>query len=310
MLHNPPMDVHHLRCFVAVADELHFGRAAERLHLSPSPVSRTVKELEQELGTELFVRSYHSVTMTAAGLAMLEPAKDILRGFAELPLLVQLATSREAVRLRLGGPHLAPPAVLDAVLAEIGVAHPDVVLQVVSATSAELLTGLANHDLDLAVVHLPVQNPDLEVLELARYRLSLAMRSDDPLARSSELSLSDIVGRILIMQPAKLQPLTMRGLRDCLEAAGVTQFHEMPDSDVMLAASTVRRTRELALTPASPRSGTSRVFDDPAFAVIPLNDEGMQFRLGLVWQRATADVTLAGVLDTLRTAFDQNLIEV
>jgi DNA-binding transcriptional LysR family regulator len=310
VLETPPMDVHHLRCFLAVAEELHFGRAAERLHLSPSPVSRTVKELEQELGVELFVRSYHSVTMTVAGVAMLEPAREILRGFAELPVLVQLATSKEAFRLRLGGAHLAPPVVLDAVLATISGSYPDVAVQVVSATSAELLTGLANHDLDLAVVHLPVQNPDLEVLELACYRLSLAMRSDDPLAGASELSLSDIVGRTMIMQPAKLQPLTMRRLRDCLEAAGVTQFHEMTDWDVMLVASAVRRTRELALTPASSRSGTSRVFDDPAFSVIPLKDEGMQFRLGIAWQRSTADATLTEVVETLRSAFDQHLIDV
>ena len=72
------MDIAQLRCFLAVAEELHFGRAAERLHLTPSPVSRAVKELERELGAQLFVRRYHDVQLTSTGNELLSRVREIV----------------------------------------------------------------------------------------------------------------------------------------------------------------------------------------------------------------------------------------
>ena len=72
------MEIQQLRVFLAVAEELHFGRAAERLHLAQPPVSRIVRQLERDLGVDLFVRSTRSVRLTAAGSALVAPAREIL----------------------------------------------------------------------------------------------------------------------------------------------------------------------------------------------------------------------------------------
>ena len=69
------MDLHHLEAFLAVAEELHFGRAAERLHIAQPPLSRTIKQLERDLGTQLFDRTTRSVRLTSAGEALVRPAQ-------------------------------------------------------------------------------------------------------------------------------------------------------------------------------------------------------------------------------------------
>src|SRR4051812_10722354 len=107
------MDLQHIRCFLAVAEELHFGRAAERLHLTPSPVSRTVKELERQLHVDLFVRTYHTVELTSAGQALMEPAREILKNFDTFRQTARSAASNAPRMLHVGGTHLAPPSVLD-----------------------------------------------------------------------------------------------------------------------------------------------------------------------------------------------------
>ena len=91
---DPPVELRQLRYFVAVAEELHFGRAAERLHMSQSPLSRAIRELERELGFVLFIRTTRRVELTPGGSALLERAR---RALAEVDLAVDDA--RRAARL-------------------------------------------------------------------------------------------------------------------------------------------------------------------------------------------------------------------
>jgi DNA-binding transcriptional LysR family regulator len=90
-----PVELRQLRYFVAVAEELHFGRAADRLHMSQSPLSRAIRELERELGVVLFVRTTRRVELTPAGAALLERAR---RALSEVDLAVDEARGRIGVR--------------------------------------------------------------------------------------------------------------------------------------------------------------------------------------------------------------------
>ena len=94
------MELRHLRCFLAVAEELHFARAAEKLHIEQSPLSRTVKELEEELGVQLFIRTSRSTRLTLAGRLFL---KHVPRVFTALE------QARESVKSAANGFHVLAP---------------------------------------------------------------------------------------------------------------------------------------------------------------------------------------------------------
>jgi len=296
------MDVQQLRCFLAVAEELHFGRAAERLHLTPSPVSRAVKDLERELGAELFIRRYHQVELTATGAGLVDRVRGIIAQVDGLKAAASRESSQQVRVVHIGGTHLAPPAVMDQFVALVERTVGSQAVDVTLAPSSELLPNLERGELDAALVHLPLERPDLDSLVVARYTFLLAMRSDDSLAAAGEVSLADIAERTMTIGPVTLQPVAMNRLHRYLEDAGIRSFHKMPDNDTVMLASHIRRSRGLTLT-LDPRSGGSaRVFDDPAFALVPLRDDNLEFLLGVAWRRSEviADDVVRDVVDAVR----------
>jgi len=280
------MDVQQLRCFLAVAEELHFGRAAQRLHLTPSPVSRAVKDLERELGVDLFVRRYHEVELTPTGEHLVNRVRTILDAVDGLKSEAAAAAGSFTRNVHIGGTHLAPPAVMDRLVVLAEEAFPDRTVDVTLAPSSELLPELERGQLDAALVHLPLERPDLDSLVVARYTFVFAMRADDPLASAKGLSLRDIADRTLTIGPPTPQPVAMNRFHAYLRKAGIRSFHQMPDTDAAMLSSHIRRSRGLTLSLHPSTGGSARVFDDPAFAVVPLLDDNIEFLLGLAWRRA------------------------
>lgn len=289
-----------LRCFVAVAQELHFGRAAERLHLTPSPVSRAVKDLERELGVELFHRRYHLVELTPAGDFLLDRARGLLAEVDRIRVEVRLAAAQGTRVVRLGGTHWSPPAVLDTVTECAEKACPDHAVEVAQDQSSRLLEALSRGELDVAVVHLPVDPQVADTLPLASYRFWVAVRHDDPLAHREQVTMNDIAGRVFVTMESTLQPLAMNQLGDQLRARGVRNTRVVPGTDIVRIASEVRRTGDITLTLSLSTGGAARVFDDPAFAVIRLAD-ALDFHLGLAWRPDRAnDPVVAAVVTAVR----------
>jgi DNA-binding transcriptional LysR family regulator len=295
-------DVHQVRCFVAVAEESHFGRAAERLHLTPSPVSRAVKDLERELGAELFIRRYHQVELTPAGEQVLTRARALLADFDELRNVARAVARRAPRVIHIGGTHLAPPALFDKVVdlaEELAGARP---VDIHVASSAELLPEIESGAIELALVHLPLDRPGLDGLTVARYQFLIAMRADDPLAGAPGLRLADVTDRTFAITSPKVHPLAMNRMHQYLADSGITKLHRLADNDTALLASYVRRSHSLALTLAPASGGASRVFDDPAFALVPLRDDGLEFTVGVAWRRdrAESDADVAALVAAAR----------
>jgi len=282
------MEIHHLRCFDAVATELHFGRAAERLHLSPSPVSRAVKELERELGADLFVRRYHQVELTAVGAALAPRVRTILDELADIASIARSEDVARARVVRVGGTYLAPPTAMDEFIDLVRGVAGEREVTVVSRPSADLLPLLQQGELDLAMVHLPVDHRGVATLETAQYAFAVAMRAGDPLADRAVVALEDLRDRTLAVGPPTPQPEAMERLLDTLRRA-VGALVQVPDTDSAQLASHVRRTGDLTLTLDPATGGAARVFDDPAFAVRPLADGILHFSLGLAWRAAATE---------------------
>jgi DNA-binding transcriptional LysR family regulator len=168
-----PVELRELRYFVAVAEELHFGRAAQRLHMSQSPLSRAIRDLERELGVALFVRTTRHVELTPAGFALLERAR---RALAEIDGAIEEA--RRAARpdrgvLTVGYGPLSRAAATRVVEA-LASARPDLPIRLDEDTTPELLTRVAAHDLDAAAV---VETP----AAARRYGVRVDTLRDEPL---------------------------------------------------------------------------------------------------------------------------------
>jgi len=169
-----PVELRELRYFVAVAEELHFGRAAQRLHMSQSPLSRAIRDLERELGVALFVRTTRHVELTPAGFALLERAR---RALAEIDGAIEEAR-RAASPDRRGvltvgyGP--LSRATATRVVEALASARPDLPVRLDEDTTPELLTRVAAHDLDAAAV---VETP----AAARRYGVRVDALRDEPL---------------------------------------------------------------------------------------------------------------------------------
>ena len=294
------MDIRHLRCFVAVADELHFGRAATRLQLSPAPVSRTVLELERELGVRLFVRSHHRVELTKAGAALLPEARRLLASWAAFTARGRvLGRGTGMRRIRIGSPSLAPSALADQVVSALGALHPGISVDMEFATSAELIAALRRRELDLAVALLPVGGSDLRVLPLVRYRFGVVVNDHDELAQRTEVDIEDLAGRRVLMTPS-VQPAAVGPVVRWLAGAGAI-IEELPDADLIRLAQLVRHGRGVTLSDTS--GVTSQLFMQPGLTVLPIRGAGPLVELGLIWPADTEPSspihTLIPLMETL-----------
>ncbi|MDP9792972.1 DNA-binding transcriptional LysR family regulator [Catenuloplanes nepalensis] len=304
------VEIQQLRCFAAVAEELHFGRAAERLHMTASPVSRMVKDLERELEAELFVRRYHQIELTAAGRELVARVTPLLDAFDRLKGEVRRAAADDRRTVRLGGSHYSPPRILDEVVECAREAGAGPAVDVRLAPSSELLAALFRSELDAAVVHLPVDDPGLRSMPLAAYRFHVAMRRDDVLAGRDSLAVADLADRVVLALPLSLQPATMQLLRDVLITKGVCRLRALDDPDPVRLAGQVRRSRDLTLTLSPATGGSSRLFDDPAFTTIPLID-GPEVGLGLAWRADRAgDPAIAGLLAAVEAHWTGGAVEI
>ena len=138
------MELRQLRCFIAVAEELHFARAAERLHIDQSPLSRTIKELEEELGARLFVRTTRSTQLTRAGRLLLEHVPRIFTALEQARDSVRSASNGYHGQLRIALSDGITPSRLPALLAQCREEDPEVEVRLFEVPLAQQIKGL--HD--------------------------------------------------------------------------------------------------------------------------------------------------------------------
>ncbi|WP_279388449.1 LysR family transcriptional regulator [Tamaricihabitans halophyticus] len=160
------VEILHLRYFVAVAEELNFTRAAARLHMATSPLSRRIRDLERELGAALFIRAHHRVTLTESGEALLPVARDVVERFDAVPAAVTAAESPASRVARVGVAPDVSPALRRAFLDAVGRAAPDIVVRLKPASSGPLLKALRAGEVDIAFVHGRTTEPGVRTLRL------------------------------------------------------------------------------------------------------------------------------------------------
>lgn len=196
------MELRQLEYFVAVAEEQNFTRAAERVHISQSGVSAQIRQLERELGAELFDRSARAATLTVAGKAALDHARAALAAAEAVGQAVGEVTGLIRGRLTVGmviGCTIAP--LFDA-LAAFHRAHPGVEISLLEDNSDGLVEEVRAGTVDLALVGTATATPDgLDALTIINERLVAAVPPEHPLARKRRVRLRDLVAYPIVCMP-------------------------------------------------------------------------------------------------------------
>jgi len=201
-------DLWQLRYFMAVAEHLHFGRAAATLHISQPPLSRAIRALEERLGVQLFARNRRRVELTPAGARLLEEARRTLGQLEHAVQELRGMAAGERGRLRIGFVSLADFGVLPGLLRAYKTARPGVHLALREMLSPDQSLALAAGELDFGLLLPPVAEADgLEHLVVQRERFVVALPAKHRLARGTGgLRLRELAGEPFVMIPRQIAP--------------------------------------------------------------------------------------------------------
>ena len=217
-----PIDLRAWRQFVAVAEELHFGRAAARLHLTQPPVTQAIAQIEKSLGVVLFDRTRRRVALTPAGEALLPEVRELLTRAQALPARARAAAAGEVGRVRLAFVSTIGFERLPAWVREFRIACPDVALELVEATGDVQLEALARGEIDAGLMlHSPgFAPPGLERLPIAEEPLVLALPASHALAKVDRVPLAAALAEALVIFPRRIVPSLYDAIFGLYHAAG------------------------------------------------------------------------------------------
>ncbi len=198
------MELRHLRYFIAVAEELHFTRAAERLHIGQPPLGQQIQALEEELGVQLFERNRRRVELTEAGKHLLAGARRVFAETERAVTEAQRAARGEIGELRVGYSASLPfTSMLPKVLHDYRETHPHIELKLSSLFSVEQYDALLANRLDIGLLRYSGRNvPDgIELYEISRDDLRVVINANHPLAKQESLALLDLKDEGFITYP-------------------------------------------------------------------------------------------------------------
>lgn len=193
------MELRHLRCFVAVAEELHFARAAERLHIEQSPLSRTIKELEEDLGEQLFVRTSRSTRLTRAGKLFLEHVPRIFTALQQARDSVKAATNGFHDQLRIALSDGVTPSRLPALLALCRQEEPEVEIRLFEVPLSQQIKGLHDDLYDVGFAQSDEVGEGIAAEAVWSDALMVAVPARHPLLKYKRIPLEEMLRYPLVL---------------------------------------------------------------------------------------------------------------
>lgn len=196
------MEINKARAFLAVAEELHFGRAAERLHVAQPPLSRMIRALEDELGAELFVRSPRNVSLTPVGEALVEPARELVMQSERMVHLVRRVQRGETGRVRLGFSGASVNSIVSKLVRDVHEDRPDLTIALQGAQLSQPgLERLKSGALDAVIGRWDVLPPEVDSCVVSREQLVLALPKHHRLTARESIAATDVAHEPWIVLP-------------------------------------------------------------------------------------------------------------
>jgi DNA-binding transcriptional LysR family regulator len=292
------VELHQLRCFVAVAEELHFGRAAIRMHMTQPPLSRQVQLLERGLGIQLLERNNRSVKLTAAGQGFLRDARHILAFSDQAADGARRLARGEAGSLTLGFTAVSAYQMIPQLLARAAQDLPGLQFTLKEMVSSAQLEALAAHRIDVGFVRQVNDHATLDAQLISREPLLVAVPDNHPLARQPAIAVRDLDQQAFVMYAAD----EGRYFYDCIAGlfamTGITPRYVYHLGQTHTVVSMVKAGLGVAIVPASAMQLHS---DKLVFR--PLKDAELHAELYMVSRRDNDNPALPafkGLVDVLR----------
>ncbi len=289
------MELRHLRSFIGVAEQLHFGRAAAQLHIVQSAVSQQILLLEEELGVRLLDRTRHRVALTDAGRVFLPEARKTLVQAEAAARAARAAGVGTVGRLEFGFVDNATWSVLPKILRGFRERYPGVDLQLHEHDRVALLDGVEDGGLDIALIPAPLSRPGLVSKVLLEAPFMVALPLGHPLTDRPQLALEDLAAEPFVMFPAAMQTRLAQIVHSACAAAGFTPrvVQEARQMHTLLAL--VGAAFGLTLVPEWATTA-------PAVGIVyrPFAPAIPSYSLLLVWREDSANAAISRFLDLAR----------
>jgi DNA-binding transcriptional LysR family regulator len=286
---NTP-ELRQLRHFIAVAERLHFGRAAAAVGISQPPLSRSIQDLERRLGVRLLSRTRRHVELTHEGAAFSQEAKRIIGHLETAVLQVQQMAAGDRGRLAVGFIPLADYGVLPSVLKAFRASHPNITLALREMLSPEQITALSSRELDVGIVIPPLSGEEFAHLVLQREQFVVALPAGHVLARGrGPLKVRQSASEPFVQVPRDRSS----GLHDIITrlttAAGFAPRVAQEAIEMQTVVSLVSSGLGIALVPASVAN-----LGRQGVVYRPLSDTHDPLEIWLVWRRGYLGLAASG----------------
>ncbi|MBA8824082.1 DNA-binding transcriptional LysR family regulator [Saccharopolyspora lacisalsi] len=287
------MELAQLRSFLAVAEELHFGRAAERLRIAQPPLSRTIKQLERQLGTRLFERNTRSVRLTASGQALVGPATEVLETVRRAETAVRAADDGEAGLVRIAFAGLSTHGLVGRLARAVRSRKPGIRLELSSQNFAQpAMKKLLNGETDIALGRWDVIPAEVRAEIVMSDSLVVALPDTHPLADAKRLSITRLADEGFVSLPSHEGAVLNDRLRRLAQehgfAAEVVQV--APDTQTALALVSAEVGCHVTL------ASVARNPNDPHVVFVPLEGAPLDVDLRMAWRRDDRSPALRAVL--------------
>lgn len=272
------MELRHIRYFTALAEELNFSRAAERLHIAQPPLSRQIKELEEELGAKLFYRSKRQVQLTDAGKAFLRKAYQILDQVEQASISARLASTGREGELRIG----FSGSVQDLIptLRQYRELYPQVGIVLYQMNSTLQIEALNESRIDLAVLSVPAHHPKIETFPLRKVQFMAVLPENHHLVTKRSLRLEDLKEETFIITLKSSGMLFHEAFMSIFQSASYTPNVTFQASDLQTVLALVASGMGVTLTPSP---------INPVAGIVKRNvdDIDLSMQVSLAWRKDT-----------------------
>ncbi|SMX51242.1 LysR family transcriptional regulator [Actibacterium lipolyticum] len=245
------MNLKQMEYFVAVAEELHFGRAAERLGMAQPPLSRQIKQTEEELGALLFNRGRSAISLTQAGERLLERSKSILRQIDDAKLEVKRIGQGAEGRLRIGFVGSSTFGILPNIIKSFRANYADVNLSLIPMNNAQLHRSLVSREIDVAFARPALKDSEFVTRKLGEEELALATPDTLQIAANGRVDLHALQDHNFILYPEYPRPSFADLVLDRCKEQGVSIKNRVFTMDLQTALSLVAIGEGVCVVPAS-----------------------------------------------------------